>query len=206
MFGLNRKNLKIIGLTVAYTTSLHIGAHTFLFAEKTILKGVAAARVASAEAMVPGLDIEALKSKLESDPLEGLVTERNIELWVKDSANAHDVSEELMWAMMHQESRFNPGAVSPRGAIGLLQVMPYNAKRCGMTPADLLDARNNIECSAIIISQESKVYNNNLIKVLEVYNGGPKCLGGVCRETREYVAAITASLLRGAKRPPSSES
>lgn len=206
MFGLSIKNLKVIAITVAGTTAIHATAHLYLFVERQVVRGVQSARVASAEAMVPGLDVESLKAKLEGDPLEGMTTERNIELWINDSADAHGVNRELLWAMMHQESRFNPGAVSSKGAIGLLQVMPANAKRCGGSPADLLDARFNIECAAIIVSEESEVYKDNLIKVLEVYNGGPKCLGGVCKETREYVAIITASLLKSGKRPPERKS
>src|SRR6266511_2588083 len=51
----------------------------------------------------------------------------------------------LVRAVIRQESRFDPFAVSPAGAIGLMQVMPFNASRLGLTPEDLREPEKNLQ-------------------------------------------------------------
>jgi soluble lytic murein transglycosylase-like protein len=69
------------------------------------------------------------------------------------------------------ESSFKPSALSKKGARGLTQVMPFNAKRCGLKPNQLWDPSLNLACGATILKQEiARV--GSIEKALRVYNCG----------------------------------
>ncbi len=56
----------------------------------------------------------------------------DLDLLVQKCAGRHDVDEQLIWAVIRQESGFNPRAVSPKGAMGLMQLMPDTAALMGV--------------------------------------------------------------------------
>jgi len=69
------------------------------------------------------------------------------------------------------ESSFRHKAQSKKGARGLTQVMPFNAKRCGLDADQLWDASLNLACGAMILRQEiARV--GSIEKALRVYNCG----------------------------------
>jgi soluble lytic murein transglycosylase-like protein len=84
---------------------------------------------------------------------------KRVQPWVREAARAYEVDAELINAVIAVESGFNPKAVSPRGAIGLMQVMPVTAERYA-TKAEakrpvtqrLSDPRANIEIGARILA------------------------------------------------------
>lgn len=123
----------------------------------------------------------------------GLVIEpkqHHIPSLISFAAKSYRLHPELLAALIHQESRTNPNAISPKGAIGLTQIMPFNAKRCGHTDAsDLWNKRNNVMCGAKILSEELKTYKGDLTKALQAYNGGPKCIDK-CAESLNYSKSI----------------
>jgi hypothetical protein len=105
---------------------------------------------------------------------------------------------DLFLAQINQESRFNPQAVSPVGAIGLGQIMPGTAKELGVDPTDPMQ---NLEGSARYLSQQYKRFGD-WGTALAAYNAGPGAVskyGGIppYKETQNYVRTILGNVGRG---------
>lgn len=108
------------------------------------------------------------------------------------AADAHGIDRRIFRALVRVESGGNPKAISPVGARGLAQIMPFNARRCGLRSSDQLwDVVNNVRCGAKILSEEISNYDGNIVKALQAYNGGPRCVGR-CSESIQYSAKIMA--------------
>ena len=108
-----------------------------------------------------------------------------IEAEVSRVAKNHRLSESLLGALVQVESSFRPTALSKKGARGLTQVMPFNAKRCGLRPDQLWDASLNLACGAIILKQEIKRVGS-IEKALRVYNcGRTDCGKGYAKKVLE---------------------
>ena len=117
-------------------------------------------------------------------------------------ATKYDLSPQLLEALVWQESRWRPGAVSPAGARGLAQLMPGTARDLGVNPDDPLA---NLEGGARYLRQQLDAFGGDLEKALAAYNAGPKRVmqaGGIPNipETRGYVAAIMARLAQPVRR------
>ena len=117
-------------------------------------------------------------------------------------AAKYDLSPQLLEALVWQESRWRPGAVSPAGARGLAQLMPRTAGELGVNPHDPLA---NLEGGARYLRQQLDTFGGDLEKALAAYNAGPNRViraGGVpnISETRGYVAAIMARLAQPVRR------
>jgi soluble lytic murein transglycosylase-like protein len=99
-------------------------------------------------------------------------------------------------AVIHRESGFRPRAVSPAGAVGLMQVMPFNARRLGLTPAQLWTPATNILAGTRLLAVLLRHYRGDVISTLVAYNAGPrKPLEAIPDngETPEYVRGVLAS-------------
>ena len=99
----------------------------------------------------------------------------------------------LVKAIIRQESQFNPKAISKAGAIGLMQIMPYNASRLGVTSADLFNPRINILAGVRLVAVLLKHYGGDLISALVAYNARPRELLAPLPnngETPKYVFAV----------------
>ena len=108
------------------------------------------------------------------------------------AADSHGIDRRLFRALIKVESGWNPRALSHAGARGLAQIMPENHKRCGLgSPNQLWDAINNARCGAQILSEELQTYNGNVVKALQAYNGGPRCVGR-CQESIQYSKKVLA--------------
>jgi hypothetical protein len=104
--------------------------------------------------------------------------------------------------MLYQESRFDTSVVSPRGAMGIAQVMPYHAvilKRLGRIYDDsqLKMLKNNISASAYVLSMFQEACKGNLTCTIAGYNGGNAAVdyyvygnGDLPSETKKYVSEI----------------
>lgn len=108
----------------------------------------------------------------------------------------YDLSPSLIEALVWQESRWRPQAVSPAGARGLAQLMPGTARALGVN-AD--DPHANLEGGARYLRQQLDTFGGDLEKALAAYNAGPGRVaraGGIpaIRETQNYVAAIMGRL------------
>lgn len=116
----------------------------------------------------------------------------------------------LLSAMVHAESRYRMDAVSPKGALGLMQVMPDTARSLGVSQPRLLltDAELAVETGARYLKQLQDRFGNDVTLVVAAYNAGP---GAVerhgrrvppYRETQGYVRSVLTryASTRGAAR------
>jgi len=111
---------------------------------------------------------------------------------LNQAAAAANISPTLLSALVWQESRWNPQAVSSKGAIGLAQLMPGTARDLGVNPAD---PAANLAGGARYLRYLLDEFGGNVEKALAAYNAGPgrvRNANGVpaIAETRAYVASI----------------
>ena len=108
------------------------------------------------------------------------------------------ISPELLHAVIAAESRYNPRAVSPRGAIGLMQLMPSTATRFGAR--DPFAERENVLAGASYLKWLMALFRNDLELVLAAYNAGEQAVLDAgskippYRETQAYVPRVLAYL------------
>jgi soluble lytic murein transglycosylase-like protein len=113
---------------------------------------------------------------------------------IDEAARIADVSPALLRAVVAVESAFDPHAVSPKGAQGLMQLRPATAKRYGVSRP--FDPRDNLRGGASYIRDLLKRYGNNLELALAAYNAGEDAVDRHGRtippfpETRAYVPAV----------------
>jgi Transglycosylase SLT domain len=122
------------------------------------------------------------------DPIE----ESDLASIVKESALAQNMSADLIRAVIRRESASYSCAVSPKGAIGLMQLMPETSQQFG---ADPFDAKQNVEAGSKYLKQLLTRYKGDQKLALAAYNAGPgrvDAAGGVpeIQETTAYVDAI----------------
>jgi len=112
---------------------------------------------------------------------------------VNEASGRYRLDPDLVNSVIKAESGFNVRAVSPKGAQGLMQLMPGTASKLGVPNA--FDAEANVEGGAKYLRELLERYNFDLVKALAAYNAGPQRVeqfGGVppYYETRAYVARV----------------
>jgi len=135
-----------------------------------------------------------LISPPEPAPLMRVAPEEVVQ-FIRESSARHALPAGVVEAVAWQESRFNHAAVSPKGARGVMQLLPTTASDLGVDPSDL---RSNIDGGAAYLAQQLRRFGD-LKLALAAYNAGPKAVeryGGVppYAETQSYVRAIMARL------------
>jgi soluble lytic murein transglycosylase-like protein len=124
---------------------------------------------------------------------------------IHEVSERRQLSSQLIEAVAWQESRLNQNAVSPKGARGVMQLMPSTAQRLGV---DAHDLRGNIDGGGAYLAQLLKQFDGDLTLALAAYNAGPDAVrryGGVppYRETQAYVAAVLGRLAHKKSQDPS---
>jgi hypothetical protein len=128
--------------------------------------------------------------RVKSEPAKPAVPLTDV---VASASAAYHLDPDLVNSVIHAESGFNSHAVSPKGARGLMQLMPNTANQLGVSNA--FDPQDNVTGGSRYLRELLERYNFDLVKALAAYNAGPERVEqyhGVppFRETRAYVAKI----------------
>jgi len=128
--------------------------------------------------------------------LPGTQSIRNL---IVRAALRYQIDPDFVTSVVKAESGFNPAAVSPKGATGLMQLMPRTAASLGVE--NVLDPVANVEGGTKYLRHLLDQYDGDAVRALAAYNAGPKRVeqyGGVppYRETRAYVTRIIADYNR----------
>jgi len=123
------------------------------------------------------------------------MTSRELDGIIEESARRHDVDPNLVRALIKVESNFDAHAVSPKGAMGLMQLMPATARTLNVS--NPFDPQQNVDAGVRHLKHLLDDYNGDVKLSLAAYNAGA---GAVARsnglprnaETRNYVKRITA--------------
>ena len=107
----------------------------------------------------------------------------------------YPVPKALVFAVMRQESAFDPKAVSKVGARGLMQLMPYNAEKVGVKPEDLFTPSHNILAGVRLLAVLLRFYKGDVIASLIAYNSHPRDISAKIPkngETPDYCVRVLA--------------
>ena len=128
--------------------------------------------------------------------LKGFTTGNSVvDSYIVDSSRRYFIDPLLIYSQMHQESTFKQTAISPKGARGLMQLMPGTARRFGV--ANIFDPKQNIDAGVRYMRWLLDMFGGDLNLALAGYNAGE---GAVMkygwrippyRETQEYVRRIS---------------
>ena len=122
------------------------------------------------------------------------VTGQNTDLFneiIREASQRFMVPEQLISAVIKQESNFDQAAVSHKGAMGLMQLMPGTAAVLGVE--DPFNAEENIFGGTQYLRELINMYNGNLNKALAAYNAGPQRVGEDIPdipETKDFIQSV----------------
>ncbi|MDQ2898810.1 MAG: lytic transglycosylase domain-containing protein [Acidobacteriota bacterium] len=144
------------------------------------------------EAKLPPIPVVA--AIFDCDP----VPSSTIEPLIENAAAQQGLSPNLLHAVIRQESAFYPCAVSAKGALGLMQLMPATADDLGVR--DPFDPQENVDGGARLLKRLMDRYAGDLNRVLGAYNAGPArvdAANGIPQipETMHYIETILGNLV-----------
>lgn len=140
-----------------------------------------------------------LGSHTKSGPAVAQPVNPELDQMVQDAAERHDLDPELVKAVISTESGWNSRAISDKGAMGLMQLIPSTAQRFGV--GNPFDPAQNIEGGTSYLKTLLDRYNGDLSKSLAAYNAGERAVdqsGGIPAypETQRYVQKVTKAYFR----------
>lgn len=138
-------------------------------------------------------------SATESGPGRGATSvgnraQRSYSVAVQHAAREYKVDAELIHAVITAESNYNPQALSPKGAYGLMQLMPETARRYGLT--DMARPECNIRAGTAYLRDLLTLFDNDVKLALAAYNAGENAVIRYGKrippyqETQEYVPKV----------------
>jgi soluble lytic murein transglycosylase-like protein len=135
-------------------------------------------------------------------PVAGQAATPALDAAVRQIAAEQSLPPELLHSVIQVESNYNTGAVSPKGAQGLMQLIPETARRFGVS--DSFDPVENIQGGAKYLKYLLDLYKGDYPRALAAYNAGEKAVakyGGVppYAETQNYVTRVQK---RMGEKPP----
>lgn len=162
-----------------------VGDGFFQLSRPATMGATAAAPAQSAEPLEPLAPV--------CDPLP----QTQVDSLIDSAATRENLDRDLLRGVIRQESAFKPCAVSPKGAQGLMQLMPATAIQFGVT--NPFDPAQNVDGGAKLLRQLLSRYNGDLSKALGAYNAGPSrvdAVNGVPQipETQDYIKQILSLL------------
>jgi len=185
------------GFSIRHERRQVIGTITRLFVDgnNSSFVDIPTAEIDHFEA-VPEEPVTPLNTQRSPKPVQRVQPiERPIDLneVIKSASGTYRLDPDLVNSVIRAESGFNVRAVSPKGAQGLMQLMPGTASQLGVHNA--FDPQTNVEGGTRYLRELLERYNFDLIKALAAYNAGPRRVeqyGGVppYYETKAYVARI----------------
>jgi len=112
-------------------------------------------------------------------------------------SNRYGVDWRLITAIMAAESAFDPCAISPKGAVGLMQISPELAGEYQIHGRDMFDPAKNVRAAILHVKRLSKIYNGDVELTVAAYNAGEGNVaryGGIppFKETQDYVKRVLA--------------
>jgi hypothetical protein len=167
--------------------------HHEVFGEKTRL--YMSADPAGGYVDVPTAEIESFEPA-PPDPQDAAsqpAKSQDLKSIVTAASQQHQVDADFIASVIKAESANNPRAVSPKGAQGLMQLMPGTASQLGVKNS--FDPADNVDGGVRYLRALLLLYNNDMVKALAAYNAGPQRVQqykGVppYRETHAYVARV----------------
>jgi len=174
----------------AQNKKLKLTARSVEAASPSVVRPFSGTLISETTPTSPAVSTEVSKS------LEGFSTgDAKVDSYIVESATRNGVDPLLLYSIMHRESSFKRMAVSPKGARGLMQLMPGTAARFGVS--NIFDPRQNIEGGARYVRFLLDTFDGDVRLALAGYNAGE---GAVMRygnrvppysETQEYVRRIS---------------
>src|SRR5215831_1748009 len=116
---------------------------------------------------------------------------------IVQEASGNGLDPALVKAVIKCESRFDPGAQSPRGAQGLMQLMPSTQAMLGVD--NPFDPQHNVAAGTRYLAMLKQIFSGDLQLVLAAYNAGPQAVVGAgytipaIAETQQYVRCVVAA-------------
>ena len=133
------------------------------------------------------------------------LNKQQIDSLVDQTAANYNIDAALVKAIITQESAYNQNAISPAGAVGLMQLMPATGAKYGVPRKQRLDPGLNIRGGVAFLKDLQRIYNGNLKLMLSAYNAGETAVNKFkpdlppYPETRQYVYKVLLVYLENIK-------
>jgi soluble lytic murein transglycosylase-like protein len=183
------------GARVVYTSTVAKDARTGRLVRKVAVKKAPSAAAKTAVARVPeqGPGRATVASASGTGWTGGAKEGIDVRAIVEETAKRHELDPDLVHSVVKTESNYNPLAVSPKGAQGLMQLMPATARRFGVT--DSFDIRQNVEGGVRYLKHLLGLFPDDMRLALAAYNAGEHAVARYgwippYAETQQYVRRV----------------